>query len=152
MFSSLILPLTTALLLHSKPTIPSPITPQDQDQDQKPLYELHDRSITVWLSTINATIFGVEAEDFDYVLGGPEGVPEAIETAEHFAAVYHTGTPEEVLVAFLNATTGGATPVERVRPVFDREWLCWDLSCPMNEGAKACEGIEIDCWEGREEL
>lgn len=149
MLNSLILPLLTTLVLHTKATTPAPApTPPTQ-----PLYELGPKSsVTIWLSSINATIFGVEAEDFDYHLFGPEGVPEAIETAEHLARVYHTGSAEEVLVAFLNATTGGATPVSRVEPVFDREWLCDDLGCPMNEGAAACEGVEVVCWGEKSEL
>jgi len=100
--------------------------------------------VTIWISKINATIFGVDAEDFDADIGGsPEDLALSIESAETFARVWSTGDADAILVAFLNQTTGGG--MDPKKP-FDRQFLCQDLSCPMNKGTTACDGIDVKCW------
>jgi hypothetical protein len=101
--------------------------------------------IAIFISRINATMFGVDAEGFDFEIGGdPEALRHSIESAETFARVWSTGDADAILVAFLNQTTGGY--MDPKKP-FDRHFLCNDLSCPMNKGTPACDGIDVSCWE-----
>jgi len=101
--------------------------------------------VVILISKINATIFGVDAEDFDADIGGnPEDLARSIESAETFARVWSTGDADAILVAFLNQTTGGG--MDPTKP-FDRHFLCNDLSCPMNKGTAACDGVDVKCWE-----
>ena len=138
--------LSLALALHTTASLAAAI-PEPTGTIPEGLWEYSpDGSrVTIWVSKINATIFGVDAEDFDADIGGDkESLKFSIESAETFAKVWATGDADAILVAFLNQTTGGGMDPEKP---FDRHFLCNDLSCPMNKGTTACDGIDVKCWE-----
>jgi hypothetical protein len=138
--------LSLALTLHATASLAAAI-PTDSGLIPKGLWEpsADGKRIAIFISKVNATIFGVDAEGFDFEIGGdPESLKHSIESAETFAKVWFTGDADAILVAFLNQTTGGY--MDPKKP-FDRHFLCNDLSCPMNEGTSACDGIEVACWE-----
>jgi hypothetical protein len=134
-----------ALALHTTASLAAAI-PSASGVIPKGLWEptADGKRIIIWISKINATMFGVDATDFDAEIGGdPEGLRHSIESAETFAKVWATGDADAILVAFLNQTTGGYMDPEKP---FDRHFLCNDLSCPMNKGTPACDGIDVRCW------
>jgi hypothetical protein len=107
-------------------------------------YSPDGRRVTLWVSKINATMFGVDAEDFDAeIWGTKEDLAVSVEVTEKFARVWSTGDVDAILVAFLNQTTGGG--MDPKKP-FDRHFLCNDLGCPMNKGTPACDDIDVTCW------
>ena len=112
------------------------------------------KGINVWFSNITDTIWGEDATDFDYYLNGRSGdmkhFDSAIESVEHFARVFPEGAPDTVLIAFHNYSMGGTLSAERAA---DKQWLCYELDCPMNKIAEACRDLDVSCVvEGREEL
>jgi hypothetical protein len=138
--------LSLALALHTTASLAAAI-PTDSRLVPEGLWEpsADGKRIAIFISKINATIFGVEAEEFDFETGGdPEALKHSIESAETFAKVWSTGNADAILISFLNQTTGGY--MDPKKP-FDRHFLCNDLGCPMNEGTPACDGIDVTCWE-----
>ena len=112
------------------------------------------KGINVWFSNITDTIWGEDATDFDYYLNGRSGdmkhFDSAIESVEHFARVFPEGDPDTVLIAFHNYSMGGTLSAERAA---DKQWLCYELDCPMNKIAEACKDLDVPCAvEEREEL
>jgi hypothetical protein len=110
--------------------------------------------INVWFSNITDTIWGEDATDFDYYLNGRSGdmrhFDSAIESVEHFAKVFPESDPDAVLVAFHNYSMSGTLSAERA---VDQRWLCYELDCPMNKIAEACEDLDVPCSvEERAEL
>jgi hypothetical protein len=112
------------------------------------------KGINVWFSNITDTIWGEDATGFDYYLNGRSGdirhFDSAIESVEHFAKVFPESNPDTVLVAFHNYSMSGKLSAERVA---DKQWLCYELDCPMNKIAEACKDLDVPCVkEGREDL
>jgi hypothetical protein len=112
------------------------------------------KGINVWFSNIMDTIWGEDATDFDYYLNGRSGdirhFDSAIESVEHFAKVFPEGDPDTVLIAFHNYSMSGTLSTERAA---DKQWLCYELDCPMNRIAEACRDLGAPCvMEEREEL
>jgi hypothetical protein len=138
--------LSLALALHTTASLAAAI-PSDSGIIPEGLWEYSpDGSrVTLWVSKINATMFGVDAEDFDAVIfGSKKDLAESVALTEHFARVWATGDADAILVAFLSQTTGVAVSPDKP---FDRQFLCNDLGCPMNKGTPACDGIDVTCWE-----
>lgn len=104
------------------------------------------KGINVWFSNITDTIWGEDVTDFDYYLNGRDGnlrhFESAIESVEHFAKVFSEGGPDTVLVAFHNYSVGGTLSAERAA---DKQWLCYELDCPMNKIAEACKDLDVPC-------
>ena len=130
--------------------------PQDRMISPTGLWEILPgaEGINVWFSNITDTIWGEDATDFDYILNGRYGsmrhFDSAIESVEHFAKVFPDGDPDAVLVAFRNYSMGGTLSAERAA---DKQWLCYELDCPMNKIAEAYRDLDVPCAvEEREEL
>lgn len=111
------------------------------------------KGITVWVSNVTDTIFGEDAEDFDYYLGGDVENPGnmrhfdgSIQSVEHFAKVFNNGDPDALLIAVENVSMMGGLDAGRAA---DKAWLCMDLDCPMNRVAEACTKFQAPCsvWE-----
>jgi hypothetical protein len=104
------------------------------------------KGINVWFSNITDTIWGEDATDFDYYLNGRSGdirhFDSAIESVEHFAEVFPDSDPDTVLIAFHNYSMGGTLSAERAA---DKQWLCYELDCPMNKIAEACKDLDVPC-------
>lgn len=112
------------------------------------------KGINVWFSNITNTIWGEDATGFDYYFNGRSGnmrhFDSAIESVGHFANVFPDGDPDTVLIAFHNYSMGGTLSAERAA---DKQWLCYELDCPMNKVAEVCKVLDVPCVkEGREEL
>jgi hypothetical protein len=143
-----ILASTLGLALYANASV----IPQAHLASQAGLWEISPgaEGITVWFSNITDTIYGQDATDFDYYLVGHSGnmraFDAAIESVEHFAKVFPGGDADVVLIAFLNHSMLGMLSAEEAA---DKEWLCRELDCQMNEVAEACEGVEAPCsvWE-----
>lgn len=111
------------------------------------------KGLLVSVSNITDTIFGEDATDFDYYLGGDTENPgnirhfdRAIETVETLARVFRSGDQDALLIAMENNSLGGMLSAEKAA---DKAWLCWDLDCPMNRVAEACKEFQAPCsvWE-----
>ena len=138
--------LSLAFALHTTASLAAAI-PSDSGVIPEGLceYAIDGRSVTLWVSKINATMFGTDAEGFDAILhGSKEDLADSVALTENLARVWATGDADAILVAFLNQTTGGAITPEKA---LDRHFLCNDLGCPYNEGTSACDGIDVSCWE-----
>ena len=149
--------ITSALGLALYTAIPTAASiPQNSMISPTGLWEILPgaKGINVWFSNITDTIWGEDATGFDYYLNGRSGdmrhFDSAIESVEHFAKVFHNGDPDTVLIAFHNYSMSGTLSAERAA---DKQWLCYELDCPMNKIAEACRDLNVPCAvEGREEL
>lgn len=113
--------------------------------------EPNGKGITVWVSNVTDTVFGEDATDFDYYLGGDHEDPGnmkhfdgPIGSIEHFAKVWKNGDPYTQLVAMENVSMMGSLTAEQAA---DKAWLCQDMDCPMNQVAEACKGFKLECSE-----
>ena len=71
-------------------------------------------------------------------------------SVEHFAKVLPDDDPDNVLIAFQNYSISGTLNAERAA---DKQWLCYELDCPINKIAEACKDLDVPCAaEGREDL
>ena len=147
---------STLSLAFYTATSTSTSIPQDPMISPAGLWEILPgaKGINVWFSNITDTIWGEDATGFDYYLNGRSGdmrhFDSAIESVEQFAKVFPDGDPDTVLIAFHNYSMGGTLSAERAA---DKEWLCYELDCPMNKIAEACRDLDVPCAaEGREEL
>jgi hypothetical protein len=123
------------------------VSSQDQMASPAGLWEIAPgaESITVWFSNITDTIYGQFATNFDSESLGDGNVRDfdaAIESVEHFAKVFAEGDADAVLVAFSNHSMLGRLSAEEAA---NKEWLCRELDCPMNQVAEACEGVGAPC-------
>lgn len=111
------------------------------------------KDITVWFSNITDTIWGEDATNFDYVLNGNSGnmqhFESAIESVQYFARVWLDGDASTLLVAFHNYSLSGTLSAEQAA---DKQWLCYELGCPMNRIAEVCKDLDAPCptWERAE--
>jgi hypothetical protein len=137
--------LSLALALHTTASCAAAIPSDSRIPEGLCEYAPDGKSVTLWVSKINATMFGADAEGFDAILyGSKEDLADSVALTENLARVWATGDADAILVAFLNQTTGGAIAPEKA---LDRHFLCNDLGCPYNKGTPACDGIDVSCWE-----
>lgn len=110
--------------------------------NQSPLYEMRSDSsgVTVWLSSVAPTIYGIDAEDLDFYIGPSTVTTGAIEAISAFAAAYGKEDDDTVLVTFLNASMGGSMTWDQAS---DMEWKCNELVGGMASAIPACDNVDI---------
>jgi hypothetical protein len=106
----------------------------------RPLYETFPDydGVTIYFSNLNDTIFGEDAESFDYHVARDKHL--SIESIEHLAKIQYSEDAHSVLLAVTNATLLGMVTAEQGT---NNTWLCNELGPDMARHSVACDGINI---------
>ena len=100
--------------------------------------EWRDGNLIVWASKVAPTIFGDDAEDYDYEMVAPDEKTAAqmLESAKSYVAAVLSGDEDTLLTAFLNMTHMGSMTAEQAA---DSKWKCGELRPSQRDHVKACE-------------
>jgi hypothetical protein len=123
--------------VYGQPTIRNTAKAYDLQEDKS--------GVTVRLSAVTTSIFGQDAEKFDYYLASPDDRAAGAMTT--FQDAINIGDETSIAVAFLNVTVAGTMPTEHAS---DLDWICQTLGREAASQANVCRNTAPSAVQTKE--